>query len=304
MDNSNLSRFEKLPLLLYNIYKNYENEKKTLLNHPKMIQYLFNRPIKKVINAKDLAIQTNYPIRKIHIEKEEEMEIFCIFNVLNEELYRYNLLYNKYVNKTNQKSKIKVLTYLPILTHLSSNDRKIIQTLEELSKKYSLSYTYHWTFGKQNLMHDFYIILVHNNRLIQFVIDHRIGCEVDDIVRQYILFQLNVHLLRLVDRKQIKKNIIKFVDKLTKTHHYLVLHEKKINQKNISNILQNKCFISFCKDYQRNHIIYLKMKRSDDNFSDEDSDTSIINQPVDIFSVVSQETFKKLTGKRIIFHKS
>ncbi|MEM3062950.1 MAG: hypothetical protein QW303_05340 [Nitrososphaerota archaeon] len=303
MKKCHSSRFEKIPLLLYKICEVYEGEKKTLLNHPKMIQYLFNKPMKNVITAKDLATQTNYPVRKIFVGEEEKMEIFCIFNVLNEELYRYNLLYNKYVNKTNQKSKIRVLTFLPILSQVSSSDRRIIRTLEDLSKSYCLCYTYQWSFGEQKLVHDFYVILVHKNRLIQFVIEHRIENDVEDIVRQYILFQMNVHLLRLVDKKQIKKRIVKFVDKLTKTNHYLVVHGREMDQKNIANILRNEYFITFRRNYQHNHIIYLKMKCTDNEFSDESSDTSVAKEPVDDFSVVSEETFKKLVGKRFFFTK-
>lgn len=95
-------------------------------------------------------------------------------------------------------------------------------------------YKHKWPFCRKvcRLEYDFYCILIHENRLIQFVIEFDGGFHYEkteyfnfdnyhksDIIKQYYLLQMNVHLLRLTDVKQVV--IECFINRLIKTSKYL-----------------------------------------------------------------------------------
>ncbi|XWV26654.1 hypothetical protein QJ857_gp0406 [Tupanvirus soda lake] len=89
------------------------------------------------------------------------------------------------------------------------------------------------------LEYDFYCILIHKNKLIQFVIEydgnfHYVQSNFvnfeeyhkRDVIKQYYLHEMNVHLLRLIGR--FNTDMIEcFIDKLLDCQYYVAINKIK-----------------------------------------------------------------------------
>ena len=124
----------------------------------------------------------------------------------------------------------------------SSGETLVMRFLDKLVKKYTFYYFYRqrWPFckNKNTLEYDFYCVMTYNKYIIQFVIeydgeqhfrqignyDHN-GCHKHDILKQYYVSQLNIHMLRLNDGSNIKTSIIDFINKILVTNKYVIVNK-------------------------------------------------------------------------------
>jgi hypothetical protein len=91
-----------------------------------------------------------------------------------------------------------------------------------------------WCKNKNTLEYDFYCILIHSGRVFHFVIEfdgdqHYYSSEFfnsheqhrRDILKQYYLAELNIHLLRLKNEGNLMKKIINFINGILVTRTYM-----------------------------------------------------------------------------------
>lgn len=113
----------------------------------------------------------------------------------------------------------------------------LVDTVEACPGKFFFFYRHRWSFCKfiNELEFDFYCIYFHNNTMHQFVIEcdgnqhfklnKRYDPEnynVRDILKQYYLSCMNVHLIRMIDYNIISRNsIADILENISTTHNYI-----------------------------------------------------------------------------------
>ena len=275
---------------LNKLQETYISEREKLLNHKKMIEYLFNKPLIKIICAKDLLIDYKSSIKIVRLELKDKASITGSLFIMAEILKRYSGVYCSYeklINQNKNNNGIFQFKSLPVVSKLSLNELKIMQILDKLmenSIKIKLFYVYEWTFlqegnhlsvmkratinYEQAFIYDFYCVIINHGQLVQFVIEYDNDTHFDsysknfkkihtrDIIKQIMLFQMNINLLRLNKNSDMKKEITAFIKKIKNTTKYIIWNKiipvvKYLDQKHDS--------VIFCKDYEYNHIIFLKI---------------------------------------------
>jgi hypothetical protein len=149
---------------------------------------------------------------------------------------------------------------------MSLPELRIMNILQKLMNDYDLwfFYKHKWHFCKnvRVLEYDFYCVLIHNNRLIQFVVEYDGGHHFQtkdldrfktqnrrDIIKQYYLRRMGIHLLRVNERaKNMEICVYMFIKKLIDADYYInlvgmapgsyVFHDKKQHE-------GLKCFAEF-----------------------------------------------------------
>ena len=302
MDEKKLS---KIGLFLGKRYDVYVNEKKNLMNHPRIVEYLFNKPNGKVSSINDLLIDYDSSLKIVRLEKKDSIAITSYFFVMTETLKRYSIvsdLYEKNIKNidSNKKKILKQPNYLPRISTLSTNEKKVMDILNKLEFKYRLSFIHKWNFTQegehvnilkkatinyeQNFVYDFYGILINHGQLIQIVIECSESTQTNDLVKQYILFQMNVNLLRLNAQNDIYTQINAFLKKIKNTTKYIIHNPIKphfIGQKIIFDNATRDNLHQFLNDYHYNHIIYLKNPSNKNPLYDSDDDEFFDNQIID-----------------------
>lgn len=131
----------------------------------------------------------------------------------------------------------------------STQEKKLAISLDKVCKTHTLYYFngQKFPFCKRHgqLEYDFWCIYIHNNRVIQFVIEYDgIYHEKDihgtlkqvhfnDILKQYYLEHLNIHLLRIKydnEPESFEQEIVKFMQQLQKTKKYTVVNKIQLNK--------------------------------------------------------------------------
>ena len=328
----------KIPIALSKNYEIYIKEKKALLNYPKVVQYLFNKPIKKCTKLSDLLVNYECTVKKICISDTQKLELSCMFDVLNESLYRHTIFEKKYTNSlkkyssiTRRKLNIDKFDYLPKFTDLSKKHKLISQMLDNIAAKYSLYYIYRWCFSNNNLdskeipeeikleqdfVYDFYVTFVYKNRLIQFVIEydgaeHFIGdaeIHINDLFKQYVLFQMNIHLLRLNKKTNIQKSIRGFIKKIISGNEYVISNRIDGLEDYFTNEI-NDDIITFFNNYKHNHIVCLRAMDTNDFMSDDEDLSNPKNIPnyvddPDDGVAVGNDFIEQIMKKKFIFTKT
>lgn len=245
------------------------------------------------------------------------------------------------------------VNYLPIISELSIKERQILKILNKYETKYKMSYLYKWNFlvdGEHlilsklpsiNIEHSFdygiYGIMIHHGQLVQFVIEYddetHFGItnkivfpevHLTDITKQYMLFQMNINLLRLNKKSNLENEIAKFLRKIKNTTNYIIQNPikpiakyfstEKINDnnKNQSKKLKILDYLNqFLVDYEYNHIVYLKLstknepmyESDDDEYFDNKIDKNIYSeQPGDTGLVVTDEIFHTILEDKKDLH--
>ena len=281
-------------LNLYNKYDRYINEKKEYLNYKRIVDYLYNKPIQKIYTLNEL-IKPNKnasSLKIVRLELSNDKKIEGHFFTLNS-------LYQMYCNTMkNIKKRVNVtkINKTNLRVEISKNEKKIMKYLGDIAKKYKgkIEYTYNWNFnvvGENNLSikiatvnnqdkynYNFYGVIMFRYHLIQFVIVYDDETHFDqtnekfrsvhrrDIINQYMLFQMNVNLLRLnenmLESEDYKLEIKNFINKIKHTTEY-VIHNGitpitgLFQSTEINNTLKN-----FCYDYEYNHnMVYHKLPK-------------------------------------------
>lgn len=318
-----ISKISKIGIELSRLYEDYVEEKHEYLNHKRIIEYLFNKPF-------EITQTMNYEssIRLVRLELNDATFVSCKFDTMNGILIKYSEKHNKYMKyiksyQKNSNKKILNIDYLPSIHDMSHEDRRIMEILDSIENKVpkKFRYTYKWNFlvegndnniiklptmnYRQSFSYDFYGVTMWHNQLVQFVIlfDNTSKISEIDIEKQYILYQMNIHLLRLNRKSNFKKDIISFIRKIRNTTEYIIQGVL------VKNILQPDNI--FEEDYEYNHKIYLKIQpkkhpkydSDDDEFfeylSIKDNNTEIDQEPG---IPVTDEFFQKLLEDKKDLH--
>ncbi len=172
--------------------------------------------------------------------------------------------------------------------------------LEDYARKYgsNFAYIYDWDFNtqgsndsafkyspinfNQETYCDFYGVTMFKNHLIQFVIiyeplmEHNDDHYFNEIFKQYIFYCMNINVLRINHRTNVKKEISTFLKRI---HHTTTIYISNKIQVNVSNFIK-KCTIysetvkSFYHTFIENRKIRFKNlnhynKSHDDEYSDD-----------------------------------
>lgn len=266
--------------------KNDSAEKKLLLNNPRIIEYLFNKSIK---NPPPAIISYSDKPRKVRLEINDQEFYETQINILAEHCQVQSANPYKIQIKTIL-DKIKInLVYLSEWDFVSNNKNNVIKNTKPVI------YEQDWTY-------DFFGIIEYRSKLSLFVIlfdEENISRRIE-VRKQYILYQMNIHLLRLNSRSDIKTEINNFIKKIIYKDSYVIIHgirgELKINDQ----------IMIFVDNYIINHHIYLKMrpkkntsyKSEDDEYFENDWDINLfVIDPPDPGIVVSPRVWNYLMEK-------
>jgi hypothetical protein len=229
---------------------------------------------------------------------------------------------------------------------------KIVEVLDKMEpickdKNIILHYTYNWSFVQdgerlsvkderpflynQTFVYDFYGIMIRSykkggskHKFIQFVILYdddshfnqlNKNIHTEDILKQYYLFQMNIHLLRLNKQSNIKEEIITFFRKIIKVNDYIAMNtiipegplflpvKKYLEDDTDLNI--------FKEDYKYNHILSIinskRFEEDDANSEDEeliyDLKKDCTDIPGDVGYKLPTGMFKKILNKNALLGK-
>lgn len=318
---------KKIFLSLSREYEKYNTEKYTLLNHKKIVEYLFNKQMNEVRTLKQLLdIKYNDPVKIIRLTDTNRCQIDVTMSTL---LGLHNNYAEKYENnKQKNGEKIKYL-----VTDMTKNEIKIMNYLEKYIEKYDkIAYVYNWNFKiegedtsllkipsvnyQNNQNYSFYGVTLFHNQLVQFIIIYDEDNEnneekhIMNIINQYMLLQMNINLLRLNKKTDAKKEINIFINKIKNTTEYVIQNGIVADRKLFRSMEENDILVKFCEDYKYNRKIYYKVsKLTDDNIED-DNDVFYAKQTSkDIHKnkyqdegfLISNETLKKIINNKSVY---
>jgi hypothetical protein len=295
----------KLFIHLTDIEDKINDEKELILNNKKMVEYLFNKPLMKIekwTNRDDV-------IRNVFMSNSDSVKLTLnLFTIM--ELYRqYQDTYDSYHN--NKSINVKPKRNL-LWKKLSVNERYIFRLLYKLEDKYKISFMFKWSFQQEgdhtstmkaatvnfdgDLEYDFYVIMIYDNRLIQFVIEYDKSDDdrSNDSFKEYCLFQMNIHLLRLNNKSNIKKEIVNFIRTIRSTKTYVT---KNCIEREMIDV-SDEVLEQFESDYKYNHVIYLKNPMSkidldiEEEFPDDDPDEETYQVSGDFFKQIVKQKIK------------
>ena len=327
MSKTLLNQISKYYLVLSKLYKLCLLEKQELLNHPKIIEYLFKKPIKQYANIQVAyeLIQESY-VEKIKMSTLDKTKINSSFLVSSNYMKKYIDVYTKYqkliTHYTNNNKKMH-FKKPPFAPKISSHLIKIINVLDDLD---DVEYIPFWSFHYMeeyldaeekkpfnfncNLIYDFYCCLFVSKKMIQFVIKWD-GPNINST--DIYALQLNMHILKLDKKSNLKKDIANFIKKISKSHQYIVQHNSTSLINNLDYDDFDNSYEEFINDYQYNHHLYIKyysrINLLDENNSESENDSEsddILNyseKADDHGYAVNNDILKSIMRKKFIFTK-
>jgi hypothetical protein len=312
----------KTELEMSKFYEKYLAEKHELVNHQKIIEYLFNKSTQKITKIKDLIVDYDSTIKTVRLEETDKNAIIVNFMTMNGLFDKYMDLYKKsvYAQKMN-------------LFHLKqqTRERQIInKILYKCENHFKLSYVPNWSFEikgehtslskrptvnlEQKYVYDFFGMTMNHGQLVLFVIEfddefnnYTNEQHVNDIFRQHTLFQLNINLLRLDKKSDFRKEIVGFLKRIRNTTEYVIQNPMKAIVKAFNTLpasVMKEKMDQFVTDYEYNHLIYLKypIKREprydsdDDDFFDKQIEVD--KEPADTAILVHADDLEKVLRKK------
>lgn len=326
--NRHSSKIKELIKLLQTKSDSYLDIKIELMNNPRMIEYLYNKHTISIRNAADLALDCNSDsIRTVRMDIYEiNLHIIPSMFMMLELLKLYDEIYKEY---TYYASKYRLKEFfkpvLPLYSNMTSLEKSIQKVLNKYEKRNFLSYVYKWSFDipakelvhtsqkipinySHNQIYDFYGMIYSHRQLVQFVI----MCEEDDesqhldnLILQYILFQLNINLLRITSKHHLKSQIKNFLKQLNNTTEYVLINPIKPDYQILKKISKLPSqLITFISEYRTNHATYLKepiphnLADSEDEYYETQFEQNLTNSPPDESYVISNEALKRVTKSK------
>lgn len=306
----------------------YRETKTKYLNNFKIVEYLFNKPTKKIFTPNDIDVDYNNTIKSVYLDPDHVTHLDVALDDLAYTLYEYNRIYNAYTNYVKEYIKLtksKPLfpknNYLPCYTELPDKVRAINDILDNIIDYFSnkkkdtckMSCVYKWTFITEgehhtlsqkipinftnNLVYDIFGQIIYDDKLILFVIDY---VEKEDyqtgIMKQHMLYQMNIHLLRLNKKLDLQATIKHFIGKIMKTNDYVIMNKLDFDVELFGEIDEE--LLEFVNEYELNHVAYLKNPKKKTRIR-EDDDDELDEEPVDEKSVVDKNMFKKLVSRKM-----
>ena len=322
-----------LVLQLSKLYDSFMDEKKNFLNHPKIIEYLFNKALINISSLTDLLINYNSDVKIVRLEKKDIQKIEFNFFGLIESLKLYSDKYDQ--KKLPQRIQIN---YLPKLIDLDRNQVKIMRILDKLENKKIISYVYKWSFIQEGshlstlkaatvnfeneTIYDFFGVYIHRSKMDLFVIQFDddshfnsksksfVETHINDIQMQYILFQMNIHLLRINAKSNFSKEICDFLKKIKKSTEYVSINSIKPLKRIFNNSVPANDLIQFSQDfnYNRNNIYFKLRFRKNEMYDSKDDNyiNSLVNEyntndkiiPKEESIIVSNEFVNKIIKEK------
>lgn len=290
-------------------------------------KYFFNKFLHPVSSLSDLTNTKKYRkniIPVLFTEDQEDKFITSLSNFYHTESELRNLYFilrkNLKLCRKKYYDDLKILKQLdkhPLGVNISSDlEESLFNVLDLLSQEYNLFYFYGHKFyfcsndPLYTFEFDFYCILIHNSRLIHFVIEadgiqHKPNFQnkkygnknqhVCDILKQFYLSQLNVHLIRInpstIDNAYEHINL--FITKIINSSRYIIHNPINIIPSYFINTTPHDGLIKFSKYFtsQREYIIDIT-----NNGFDYQPDPKFIIQEFNI----SPETFNYFINKKYI----
>jgi len=207
---------------------------------------------------------------------------------------------------------------------LSPNIEKISKKLDEINIRHVINWTFKhdeeyvsankikpYSFDVDLRINFLGLIFVGKKKLIKkmvlFAIEYdESGKEfrISDYLKQYYLRQMNVHLLRLNNKMNLRKEINRFIKEILDSSTYVVMNGLI---KTIKNDVSNKLNI-FYENYEYNHNLYYKYydKKKMEGVEDLKEDNRIEKygeKPCDEASVVPAGFLESLMDGKYIFSK-
>lgn len=326
-----LVAIKQLYKTMCSIYEKSREEQHAMLNHPRILEYLFHRPLIKNNNNTE-----SYPILLTSVESQEIQSLFITLMDYNEGYYKMYRQYSKLKNdpKVNSQSINNLDKNLPLCDlSLSLNMQLITAILDKLNIDHVINWSFNYSEDHVNstkikpysfdidgdIRVDFFGCMfiktksILTKKMIMFAIeyDHMQKKITDrDHLKQYFLRKMNIHLLRLNNNCNMKAVIKKFLQKIRQCDNYIIINglaQRTINLDSVcidSKSTAKQIIDSFYSNYEYNHCIYLKYhdkyKKLDlDNDDIEINTDQIIDEDDAPGAVmpVSDAFFKKFTGR-------
>ena len=338
-----LNGISKLNQDLIKKSEEYREIKTKYLNNFKIVEYLFNKPTKKIFTSNDIDLDYNNTVKSVYLDPDHVTHLDVALDDLAYTLYEYNRIYNAYTNYVKEYIKITKskplfpkINYLPHYSELSNKVRIINDILDKIRDYFEkkdtckMSCVYKWTFITEgehhtlsqkipinftnDLVYDFFGQIIYDDKLILFVIDYvdkiapcnqsaswrqdkedyRIG-----IMKQHMLYQMNIHLLRLNKKSDLQAAINHFIGKIMKTNDYVIMNKLDFDVELFGEV--NEELLEFVNEYELNHVAYLKNPRKKTRVreDDDDDDDELDKEPADEKSVVDKNMFKKLVSRKM-----
>jgi hypothetical protein len=243
---------------------------KGLLNDHIIVRYMYNKPCLKKDNFKALCIDYDDIIQNVNCDENIIANVEFLLVAQLELIKQKN---TKGFDATHRSITIK---------------REIFKYLVDISKgKYSMSFIFgvkmhteglrksiyqpnpvhlHWPFYLDYLG---FIVANGNLRIFAIMIDSKINTDKTspifksihkkDIFMQYVLYQCNIHLLRITKNHNFKTEIKKFFKRMSNSNNYISINPIKPYKKILSDRISND-INKFNNDYINNKKIYVKLK--------------------------------------------
>lgn len=273
------------------IYRNYQVEKNSILNHPKMFEYLFNNPILPSDNLyrNYHSLPDETPAVYINHTQSEKIQLMFITGMkfMEELVYQYKLL------KTNQLT-VKVSNYLDKLGITHSIKWSFNHSSKYLNGAYAKPYQF-----KTDLKVDIFgcLFLKTKKEFTERMILFAVTFDENNYFLEYCLKQMNIHHLIIKSKNDVTHQVDSFIRKISKTKKHIA-----VNKPRITNRLQySKEMTLFYQNYYYNHIVYKKYYEKNKNKNLEiPLEHSSHHQPDEESFIVSQELFNKLINDEYI----
>jgi hypothetical protein len=284
---------KRIELEISKLYDKYSKEKHELINYSKIIEYLFNKPMSKITKIEDLITDYESSMKIVRLEEKDKNNIVFNFDTMNG-------FFDKYMYFLHKSEYAKKMNLLQIKT--SSKEAQLINNiLFKCENPFKMSYISNWTFQtkgehislskkptiniEEKYTHDFFGLTMVHGQLVLFVIEYDDEFKfknytneehVNDIFQQFMLFQMNINLLRLNKKSDFKKEIVKFLKKIRNTTEYVIQNPIEPIIKAFSTLpisVMKERMDQFMIDYEYNRMIYLKYPgKSKPNYDSDDED--------------------------------
>jgi hypothetical protein len=280
-----------------------------VIQQPKFQEYFYKKNIFQALSLNDLTnpkkYRKNVEVVKLDIDEKNRI-IDELKNIWNDEIKLYDA-YRMYrikskACKTYYSKHHKILknnVKHPLGICISSNgEESTLKCLRELFDDYCLHYFYghKFYFCRNNVSNmlefDFYCIMIHDDRLVQFVIEidgfqHQTGgfgkkeqyndinlVHMRDVMKQYYLSQMNIHLLRINDLDNIKEQIENFINEIISTEKYVSINTIKYQEKYFVSRIKHDGLQLFYNYYKKKHMM-LQDETGEETVSQYDPDCVI-----------------------------
>jgi hypothetical protein len=298
-----------------------------LFDHPKMIEYMYNKPIREYTCLINTVIKYDTIIRRVSLSDMQLSKIDSIFGFIEESENTYINMYETYKQFRNADIRLFKEPY-----KMTKCDKTVLKIFRDLDDELELKndntsrpFQYISNISIGDYVYNFFGLYADEHRMRLFVItfddathfnrksDEFSIIHTNDIMMQFQLHCMDIHLLRLNKNSDIREETMTFLNSIIKTNTYIVMNCIKPIKK-LFDTSDNSQVINFCKTYSGHHMIYLRQKPTE--YDPNDIQVELIkyvepihqlkedNEPSDIGFDISEETYKAIRKRKIFYTKN